>query len=160
MTNISNAKQEKHNQKIIKIIYGTCGGNTELVCEKVAEILNTKHSAELLKAKLTKPKNLKNYDLLILASPTYGHGQLEQYFAKFFSELKEINLKNKKCAVIGLGDPKYDKDYHLESIKIIMDFLKQKEADIVCMPLRVSKNPLPFLNTHVEIWANKLKELL
>ncbi len=157
---MSNTNKTSKSRKKIKIVYGTCGGNTELVCEKVAEILNQKHSAELLKAKLTKPEDLKSYDLLILACPTYGHGQLEQYFAQFFSGLKNIDLKNKKCAIIGLGDPKYDKDYHLESIKIITDFLKTKEADIVCMPLRISKNPLPFLNTHIEIWAKKINDIL
>lgn len=144
----------------VKIIYGTCGGNTELVCHKVAEILSSKHSVELKKAKLTEPSKIGEYDLLILSSPTYGHGQLEEYFGKFLKKLIKEDLKNKRCAVIGLGDLKYDSDYHLESTKIIMDFLKKKEANIICSPLQVSKSPLPFLNKHISDWAKKLSNLI
>lgn len=144
----------------IKIVYGSGGGNTELVCEKMAMILEKNHCVTLLKAKTAEPKDVGACDLLVLASPTYGHGQLEQYFEKFLEKLRGENLKNKRCAVIGLGDPKYDTDYHIESIKTITDFLKEKEADIVCMPLRVSRCPLPLLNNHVELWAEKLSAQL
>lgn len=145
----------------IKIVYGSAGGNTELVCEKVAEILGEKkHQVELLQAKLTKAEVIGNFDLLILASPTYGHGQLENYFEKFLAELKAVNLAGKKCAVIGLGDPKYDSDYHIESAHIIAEFLQEKGAQMVHLPLRVSKCPLPMLENHVARWAEKIAELV
>lgn len=136
-----------------------------MVCEKVAEVLangsGDKHQVELLRAKSTKAKDIDGCDLLILASPTYGHGQLEQYFEKFLRGLGGVSLKCRRCAVIGLGDPKYDTDYHLESVKAIMDFLKEKEADIVCMPLRVSRCPLPLIESgYVGRWAEKLSEKL
>ncbi|MDD2913509.1 MAG: flavodoxin family protein [Candidatus Paceibacterota bacterium] len=144
----------------IKIVYGTCGGNTELVCLKVAEILSKKHDVELKKAKLIEPEKIGQYDLLILASPTYGHGQLEEYFRIFLKKLTGENLKGKNTAAIGLGDLKYDNDYHLESGKIIMDFFKKKETNIICSPLLVSKSPLPFLDKHVSDWAEKLSNLI
>ena len=145
----------------IKIVYGSGGGNTELVCEKVAEVLEKRgHKVELLKAKLTEPAAIGQYDLLIFASPTYGHGQLEQYFEKFLEKMESVDLTGKPCSIIGLGDPKYDRDYHLESIKVIMDFLKRKNAKLVYMPLRVSKCPLPLLGGHVKRWAEKLVDFL
>lgn len=143
----------------IKIVYGTCGGNTELVCQKVAEVLSVKHNVELKKAKITSPDKIGEYDLLILASPTYGHGQLELYFDKFLKKLEKEDLKEKKCAVIGLGNLKYDIDYHLESAKIITEFLKNKEVNIVCKPLLVSKCPIPFLDKHVKTWAEELLKI-
>ncbi len=141
----------------IKIVYGSGGGNTEIVCEKVAEVLSEKgHKVELLKAKLTDPTKIGGCDLLVLASPTYGHGQLEQYFEKFLIGLEAVNLEGKVCGVIGLGDPKYDRDYHIESAKVIADFLRRKGAKILYMPLRVSKCPLPLLVGHVDKWAEKI----
>ena len=158
----------------IKIIYGSAGGNTEMVCEKVAGIFGEKadaggkkiHKVEMLKAKLTDPAKLGvggehgDFDLLILASPTYGHGQLEQYFDKFLQGLAAVELKDRNCAIIGLGDPKYDSDYHIESAKFIMDFLKKKGAKILHMPLRVSKCPLPLLKGHVDKWAEKIAGMI
>lgn len=150
----------------IKIVYGTGGGNTELVCEKVTQVLQSRgHEVTMLKAKLTDPVVLMDpvqsgtFDLLILASPTYGHGQLEQYFEKFLAKMEAVDLTGKNCAIIGLGDPKYDNDYHIESAKVIMDFLKRKGAKIVGMPLRVSRCPLPLIKGHVDLWAEKMAGL-
>lgn len=144
----------------IKIVYGSGGGNTELVCEKVEQVLSEAgHDVELMRAKVSKPEALGDFDLLILASPTYGHGLLEKYFAGYMKGLEAVDLKGQPCSIIGLGDPKYDNDYHIESIKIIADFLKEKEAQIVHMPLRVSKCPLPLLDNHVARWAEKIAEI-
>lgn len=145
----------------VKIVYGSAGGNTEIVCEKVAEVLEKNgHKVKLLKAKLTKPEEVDAYDLLILASPTYGHGVLEQYFGEFLQKFESADLKGKCCAVIGLGDPKYDNDYHIESAKIISDFLKAKEADQITIPLRVSRSPWLLLEGHVQNWAEKISQKL
>ncbi len=142
----------------IKIVYGTVGGNTELVCERVAMVLaGKKHSVQILKAKTTDPAKLGAYDLLILACPTYGIGELEDSFEAFLEKLEAVDLKGRKCAVIGLGDPKYDQDYHLESAKIIMDFLKKKKARVLYMPLRISRSPLPLIqNGFVDRWCEKI----
>lgn len=146
----------------VKIVYGSVGGNTELVCERVAEVLQIKgHAVEILKAQLTDPANLGEWDLLVLACPTYGIGELEDYFEIFMEKLKEVELNGRKCAIIGLGDPKYDLDYHLESAKIIMDFLKKKEAKILHIPLRISRAPLPLIKDgFVDRWAEKIAELV
>ena len=144
----------------IKIVYGTGGGNTELVCEKVTEILEKKHKVEMLQSKITDPMSIKNFDLLIFASPTYGHGQLEQYFGKFIKKAKDMNLKGKNVAAIGLGDDKYDPDYFIESAKILTDFFKGKEANIVISPLKVGRCAVPKLKGKVEKWAKDLSKLI
>ena len=144
----------------VKIVYGTGGGNTELVCEKVTEILEKKHEVEMLQSKITDPMSIKNFDLLIFASPTYGHGQLEQYFGKFIKKAKDMNLKGKNVAAIGLGDDKYDPDYFIESAKILMDFFKGKEANILISPLKVGRCAVPKLDGIVKKWAHKLSKLI
>lgn len=146
----------------IKIIYGSVGGNTELVCERVNEVFQTKgHAVEILKAQLVDPANLGIWDLLVLACPTYGIGELEDYFEIFMGKLEAVELRGRKCAIIGLGDPKYDPDYHLESAKIITDFLKKKEAKILHMPLRISRSPLPLIKDgFVDRWAEKIAGMI
>ncbi len=143
----------------IHIVYGSVSGNTELVVEKVAEILSGAHDVELLRAKIADPEKLRA-DLLIFASPTYGHGQLENYMAALLEKIPPLTLKGQKTAVIGLGDPKYDSDYLIESAKILIEFLKKQEAEIVGLPLMIAKNPLPQLEIRVKAWAETLNQLL
>lgn len=143
----------------VKIIYGSAGGNTEVVCERVAEVMRERgDEVELVHAKLSGPESLGGCDLLIFASPTYGHGQLEQYFQEFLEKIKDADLEERKCAVIGLGDPKYDTDYHIESAKVITDFLKEKKASILHLALRISRSPYPFLQDYVPRWAETLSK--
>ncbi len=141
----------------IQIIYGTTGGNTQLVCQKLQEEfekLNFK--VTLLRAELAKPADLLSGDILILASPTYGHGLLEPHFAKFLPMAEELDLQNKKCAVVALGDPKYDLDYFLESEKILTNFLQSHGGNIVVEPLKIAKSPLLSLEKYVQRWVEKL----
>ena len=144
----------------VKIVYGTGGGNTELVCEKVSSILSKKHAVDLLQVKVTDPMTIKNFDLLIFASPTYGHGQLEQYFRKFIKKAQKMDLKDKSVAVIGLGDDKYDPDYYIESARILSEFFKEKQANIIISPLKVGRSAVPKLKGKVEKWAKDLSKLI
>jgi len=146
---------------IIKIVYGTAGGNTKLVCEKVAEILTGRsNEVQLFNVKNLEPESVGSCDLLIFASPTHGHGEIEKYMGLFLRKMGKTDMENWKCAIIGLGDPKYDADYHLESIRIIIQFLKSKNTEILGMPLRISKSPMLWLDSFVPMWAEKIDKLL
>ncbi len=138
-----------------KIIFGSGGGNTTLVCEKVASVLEKNGiEVELKNVKLATSEDL-DCEFLILASPTYGHGLLENYMAKFIykASLSKVNLKNTKAAVIGLGDDKYDADYFIESAKILEQFLKEHEATSLLPALKIAYSPLPKLENEIEKWA-------
>lgn len=125
---------------MIQIIYGSGGGNTELVCNMIAEKLLKKTSVKLSRAKVSSFEDIESEaDLYILASPTYGHGQLEKYMGKFISSYKSssFELKGKKFAVVGLGDKKYDEDYYIESARILKNFVIENGGDLVCEPLKI-----------------------
>ncbi len=145
----------------IQIIYGTTGGNTQIVCQKLQEELETLgHQVSLLRCELAKPEDLLTGDCLILASPTYGHGVLEMHFAKFLPTADSISLDNKKCAVVALGDPKYDLDYFMESEKILTTFIETHGGVIATPPLKIAKSPLLSFEKHIQRWAEKLSEQL
>ena len=145
----------------IQIIYGTTGGNTQIVCQKVQEELETLgHKVSLLRCELAKAEDLLKGDVLILASPTYGHGVLESHFEQFLPTADTIDLAGKKCAVIALGDPKYDLDYFLESEKILTNFIETHGGEIITDPLKIAKSPLLSLEKHIQRWAEKLVDKL
>lgn len=141
----------------IQIIYGTTGGNTQLVCQKVASDLeHLGHSVNMQRCEMSKPEDLLKGDVLILASPTYGHGFLEPHFQSFMPQIDSLDFAGKKCAVIGLGDPKYDLDYFLESEKKLTAYLESHGGNIVIEPLKIAKSPLPYFDKAIKKWSEKL----
>lgn len=130
-----------------------------MVCEWVRDVLHAKHEVEMIRAKTAEATDIDDADLVVFACPTYGHGELEKYFEIFLGKIHDKDMKGRKCAIIGLGDPKYEPDYVLESIPITMKFLKEKEVELVGMPLRISKCPLP-MKQFAESWAQKLSDLI
>lgn len=147
--------------KNIKIIYGTTGGNTLLVCQKLQTFFLEKKQKTILKncEDCTK-EDLYNNDLLILASPTYGHGLLEPNFQKFFLKIQEEDLKQQKCAVITLGDPKYDIDYFLESGQILSKYIESHNGILITDSLKIAKNPMTYLNSWIEKWGQTIIDKL
>lgn len=153
----------------VKIFYGTVGGNTQIVCRKVMEILEEgANEVEIKNArfvlgeahKSADVNKLFDCDLVVFASPTYGQGQLEPYFEKFLASLKDIDLKGKKYACISLGDIRYHPEYLLESAIIIESFCKEKGMEAMIPPLKVIKSPLNVLDMAIKSWAEKLNEEL
>lgn len=145
----------------VLFVYGSTGGNTEMVVEKVAEILATKkHKIVLQRAERTNPKDLLKYDVIVLASPTYGHGLLQEHMLAFTKKLKEIDLKGKKCAVIGLGDPKYEAQYHIESAATLEKLLTGLGGKILLPALRISRTPVIHLKGLIPYWADQFIKTL
>lgn len=140
----------------VEIVYGSGGGNTQLTCERVAELLEENgHSVALYKAKLTEPADLKLDGLLILASPTHGHGELEQYMNKFVYKAKGLDLQDKNCAVICLGDLRYEPDYFMEASRILTKFMRGLGGKMMTFPLTIADSPLLHMK-NIEKWSHDL----
>ncbi|MCF7918242.1 flavodoxin family protein [Candidatus Gracilibacteria bacterium] len=145
----------------IRIIYGTTGGNTQLTCQKVSSDLEELgHKVTLQRCEKTNPADLLEGDVLILASPTYGHGFLEPHFQLFMPSIENLDLQQKPCAVIALGDPKYDLDYFLESEKKLTAYLQSHNGNNIIEPLKIAKSPLPYFDKALKKWVEKLADKL
>ena len=145
----------------IQIIYGTTGGNTELVCRTVAEFLREAgQEVSLKRAEMAVPEDLTSHDLLILACPTYGHGELEPHYLYFHKKIQKVDLAGQNCTVIALGDAKYDEDHRLESSGILLRYITTHGGKLLCPPLAINKSPIPVLQTQVKDWTDQLIQKL
>ncbi len=145
----------------VLIIYGSSGGNTELTCEKVKQVLEGKNiTVSIRRVERSSVRDLKNAEIIILAAPTYEHGVIQHHFPPFLKDLKKIDLNGKLMAVIGLGDTKYDDHYHIESANILMTAIEQSKGKILCHALRINKSPVDQLETRIKEWAESLAKIL
>lgn len=130
-----------------------------MAAESVAGLLEKKkHHVSVQRAEQTDPKELMKADFCILASPTYGHGHLQEYMAAFVVKMKGIDLKGKPCAVIGLGDPKYNPEFHLEAAVLLEKAVEGANGKLVPPTLRMSSSPVKFLDTMIKKWAENLSK--
>mgnify|MGYP000885776917 CR=1 FL=1 len=145
----------------VHIIYGTTGGNTDLVCKTVADYLEKAgHEVTLKRAEISTPEDLISHDLLILACPTYGHGELEPHYLQLHNRIQDLDLAGQNCAVIALGDHKYDDDYRLESSGILLSYVATHGGKLLGPPMVINKSPVPHLQTTVKDWTDTLSTQL
>ncbi|MBI5421809.1 flavodoxin family protein [Candidatus Peregrinibacteria bacterium] len=145
----------------IHIVYASVGGNTQMVVETVADLLKSKgHRVSSMRAELSDPKALLDCDVCVLASPTYGHGTLEAAMDEFVHKMKGLKLGGKPCAVIGLGDAKYELQYHLESAPKLEKVLTEAGGKVLLPALRISGTPVMHLKGLIPAWVEKFSAAL
>lgn len=101
------------------IFYGTSTGNTREVAEMIASRLGVKDS-DVHDVASVAPSELGNYDVIILGSPTYGSGELQDDWYDFITGAEQLDLKGKTVAVFGCGDENMS-DTFCDAVGIIYD---------------------------------------
>ena len=101
-------------------------------------------------------------DVYIFACGTYGHGVLQENMTKFLYKYNpKIDLENKPCAAIGLGDDKYDSEYNMASAVLLKEFIQLHNGENIIEPLKINKSPLPHLYKEIQAWGEEfLKQLI
>ncbi|MDR2538161.1 MAG: flavodoxin [Bifidobacteriaceae bacterium] len=95
-----------------KIVYATMTGNTEEIAQAFQESLKKAGAeVELTDVNDAKAEDFKNFDILVVATYTYGQGELPDDIQDFYEDLKDIDLAGKVYAVLGSGDTSYDYMY-------------------------------------------------
>ncbi len=145
----------------ILLLYGSTGGNTEITLEKIVEVLRAHgHEPVLQRAECSKPEDIAGFEVIVLGCPTYGHGVLQQHMDDFIRRLPGGGFEGKRCAVVGLGDGKYDPYYLIEAATILEDFVKKQGGTLLLPALRINKSPLPQLTGAITSWAEELAKLI
>ena len=85
----------------IGLFYGSDGGNTQRIAEEIAKAIGDATLVDVCKAS---KDDLAGYNNLILATPTYGSGELQSDWEDFLGNLSEDDFAGKTIALVGLGD--------------------------------------------------------
>lgn len=100
----------------IGIFYGSTTGNTQNIAEFIASKLGNCDVFDVSKAS---KEDLNNYKNLILASSTYGDGELQTDWDDFSSTLSEDDFVDKIVAIVGIGDQDAYSDTFCDAIGIL-----------------------------------------
>lgn len=114
----------------VGIFYGSTTGDTETIAMSLASQLKD-YDVDVYNVNSAAKEDVEAYDNLILASSTWGLGELQSDWIDFIEELKEVDLKNKKIALVGTGDQDMYADTFVDAIGIIYEELKASKAEFV-----------------------------
>lgn len=112
----------------IALVYGSDTGNTEDVVKRLAGILG-EDKVDLIEIINSSAEELSSYEKLILATSTWGSGDLQSDWEDFEDNLDEIDFSCKTVALLGLGDQESYADTFCDALSLIYD--KVKAAKVV-----------------------------
>lgn len=112
------------------IIYSYNTQKSKKVAEKVIAAFGEQEIESVNAEELTKDV-LNKFDNFILSAPTWFDGELPNYWDEFVPDLEEMDLKNKKFAIFGLGDQKGYTENFCDAIGLLAEILEECGATIV-----------------------------
>ena len=95
----------------IKLVYASLTGNTEMLSDLIIEKFEEEKGLEIEKLFIEDMVDfdfLDDADAFIIATYTYGEGDLPEEMEEFFEALGEKNFSGKTYGVIGTGDTVYE----------------------------------------------------
>lgn len=103
---------------LAKIVYASMTGNTEEIADIVAKKLEELgHEVEVDECTTVDASDFEGADITVVATYTYGDGELPDEIVDFYEDLKDLDLSGKVYGVVGSGDTFYD-----EFCKSVDDF--------------------------------------
>ncbi|RDU74541.1 flavodoxin [Helicobacter anseris] len=109
--------------KKIGIFYGTDGGNTHSVADKIAEYFDAENVVVSDISKSSKEEIL-GFENLIFASATYGCGDLQSDWEDIIDSFSQEDFKGKVVALVGLGDQDSYEDTFCDSLFYLYEKVK------------------------------------
>jgi flavodoxin len=146
---------------ILHIVYASTSGHTAYVLETLTDFLKQEMRELVIKkqrAEQTKPEDLLDGDVLLLASSTWNtggiEGQLNPHMHALLKErAKSQNLKGMKCALVGLGDDRYH--YTVKALQHLHDFVETHKGTLLLPGLRIVNEPYG-QEERVRAWGKEL----
>lgn len=119
----------------IAIFYGPQGGNTEKAARLVAKEFG-EDKAVLIPVKGATETDLEPYSKIIFGGPTVGthtwqHDTSNKDWDLFLARLTKVDLKNKECAIFGLGDHVSYAHHFVDDIGAMAQRLEEAGAKLV-----------------------------
>jgi len=143
----------------ILIVYGSTTGNTENAAQMIEKVLLSKGLDLTIKdVSFISPKEIIDYDLLIMGSSTWGEDEIELQddFSVFYDDMENAGISGKKVAVFGCGDSSYT--YFCGAVDAIEDKVKELGGQLVVDSLKIDGDP-DDAKAEIENWANEISNL-
>ncbi|MEM2104602.1 MAG: flavodoxin domain-containing protein [Candidatus Bathyarchaeia archaeon] len=121
----------------ILILYYSRTGNTEKMANAVAEGARKVEGVEVKLTYHATPEQLKDYDAIIVGTPTYHHDTTTD-MKRLFEEaaVKDINLKDKVGAAFG------SYGWSGEAPRLVLEIMKNRfDMDVTEPPLLIKYKP-------------------
>ncbi|MFT8229603.1 MAG: flavodoxin domain-containing protein [Enterobacterales bacterium] len=137
----------------IVIITGSTLGYTEEIAENVSSLIKNKKINTTMFHGGKKLDILKNYDIWLIITSTYGDGNVPDNLQYFFNEIKckKILLPNVKFGAIGIGSTKYDT--FCRAIDLIASQLIKLQATMIYKILKIDSISLYDQNLLINKWV-------
>jgi len=112
---------------MIKLIYGSDTGNTELVTEDITKLLD---DVEVTTVSELTPEDW-DHDKFILGIPTWYDGELQSDWEEYFEEFKTIDFTDKIVAIFGLGDQLGYEEWFCDGIGILAEVVLENGGKVI-----------------------------
>lgn len=136
------------------IVYGSTTGNTEMVANRIGEVLSGKGVTVVVKevTDATVSELGGGYDLTLLGASTWGDDSVEfqEDFDPFFQEMDSAELTEKKVALFGCGDSSYE--YFCGAVDELEEKMEKLKANVVSISLRIDGDP-DDVDSEIVEWA-------
>lgn len=140
------------------VVYGSTGGNTQGVAERITDILRAaNHEVELKNVTDANTQEILDYDVILFGSSTWNDGDLQDDFIPYHMELEENppSLAGKKAASFGTGESIYE--YFCKAVIILDESLAKYGAEVVVKGLEIDGYPEEEDNVaKIEEWTKEL----
>lgn len=143
----------------LHIIYASSTGHTEYVIDTLVAFLelNGISDIEVQKAERATDMDLSRGDILLLACGTWNTGGSEGQLNTHMYDLlrkraKDVNLQEKKCVMISLGDTRYY--FTARATEHLRHFITTHNGKECCTPLVVINDPYD-QDEKIQKWAEK-----
>lgn len=115
--------------KKLGIFYGTCGGKTEEIVKRLdnffpgneCEFFNVVDGID----------KISEFENIILATSTYGFGEVQYDWQACIENLKKIDFSNKIVAFIGTGDQCSFGNSYVGGMRELYDIVKGADGNII-----------------------------
>lgn len=123
------------------IVYASMTGNDEDMADILSEDLQDYgFEVESNDVSFADASDYQTADLCIFVTYTYGEGKMTDELVDFYEQLKDLNLADKKFAVLGSGDKTYG-DHYCENVFDFEKVFKDCGATEITKPVTIENAP-------------------
>lgn len=126
----------------VLMLYASMTGNTELMAEIIAEVVENRGHEVVTKTFDLDPidvEELLEYDGVLVGTYSWDDGELPYEAEDFYEELDDVDITGKIVGVFGSGDSFYDS--YGGASQMMGERFKEKQATLVAERLIVDLEP-------------------